>query len=579
MENCGCRFLCHEHFDQKAQEGLFNDYIRVENKTEFLSQFVVQKDVERRRPRLHVIKKAKSRSRFYYLTAGNGERVRVCQKFFCFVFQISFQVIETMLQKRTPNGALLNKQHGLTGKKPANATSEEQLKVVQAHIKSFPRVPSHYCRRRSKNLYLSPELNISLAYRLYVDMCREKNMLHQVVKEPIYRKQFRTHEPPLRFYIPKKDQCTLCNVWKDSPQPKPLALNDKYHAHKQRENDSLVMKNVDMQNCAANQRTITFDMQANICLPFAGDAQIYYKRKLNVLNFTIYDNNADGFCYLFDEANGRKGCNETATCILEYLKDLPTSVSHVTTWSDTCAAQNRNYNFLSMLVYAVNFIDHLNTVDVKYLESGHSYLNCDSMHANIERKMKHRKVYTPPEVRVIMETARINPRPYNVRMMNYSDFFNIKKLSDRIMKNWKVNEENDKIRWLNIKWFRIEKGSDCILYKYDYNGDFHKFNFTRSPPSPKKGRKSSVKPIAVCEIKLETLTPLYYEILKVSPQKKKDLLSLVKEGVIPAYYAQFYTSLETDSAAKDKIYYLDDDLLVGVDEEEMIVEELGLNGD
>lgn len=172
--------------------------------------------------------------RLRYLTAGNGERVRVCLKFFCFVFQISFQIIETMLQKRTPNDVLLNKEHGLTGKKPANATSEEQLKVVQAHIKSYPRVPSHYYRRRSKNLYLSPELNryfTGLPF-VYVDMSREKNILHQAVKEPIYQKQFTTHEPPLRFYIPKKDQRTLCNVWKDSPQPKPLALNDKYHAHK-----------------------------------------------------------------------------------------------------------------------------------------------------------------------------------------------------------------------------------------------------------------------------------------------------------------------------------------------------------
>lgn len=133
-----------------------------------------------------------------------------------------------------------------------------------------------------------------------------------------------------------------------------------------------------------------------------------------LFNFTIYANDTNGYCHLYDEVNGTKGCNEVATCIYEYLKKLPSTVTHITTWSDTCAAQNRNHHLMSMFIYAVNSIDNLNTVDVKYLESGHSYLECDSMHGIIERKLKRHQVYSPPEMRMILETARIDPKPYTM---------------------------------------------------------------------------------------------------------------------------------------------------------------------
>jgi len=41
------------------------------------------------------------------------------------------------------------------------------------------------------------------------------------------------------------------------------------------------------------------------------------------------------------------------------------------------------------MLCAVNRIDNIETIDVKFMESGHSYLEADTMHATIER---HRKL-------------------------------------------------------------------------------------------------------------------------------------------------------------------------------------------
>lgn len=71
-------------------------------------------------------------------------------------------------------------------------------------------------------------------------------------------------------------------------------------------------------------------MQAILSIPFASDNQIYYKRKLNVYNFTIMNaSKNDGFYFLWDETNGKKGSNEIGSCLLKYIFDLPDTVTHI----------------------------------------------------------------------------------------------------------------------------------------------------------------------------------------------------------------------------------------------------------
>lgn len=48
------------------------------------------------------------------------------------------------------------------------------------------------------------------------------------------------------------------------------------------------------------------------------------------------------------------------------------------------------------------------------MESGHSYLECDSMHATIERKSKLKNIYTICEWALLISTARLNSKPYVV---------------------------------------------------------------------------------------------------------------------------------------------------------------------
>lgn len=194
MEHCGCRFKCSQNIDETGQKALFDDYWKLPSMAAtrtFLSPFVIEKSIMRERPRKNDDKKKKKSSRYYYLP-HNGDRVRVCQKFFCFVFSILFRTVECFLSKRTPTGAVIHAEHGLTGRPPHNITSPTKIAEVRKHIDLFPRMESHYCRKDSKRLYLAADLNITMMYRLYKKWCTERNS--DCVSDAVHHKVFNSCE-------------------------------------------------------------------------------------------------------------------------------------------------------------------------------------------------------------------------------------------------------------------------------------------------------------------------------------------------------------------------------------------------
>jgi len=87
------------------------------------------------------------------------------------------------------------------------------------------------------------------------------------------------------------------------------------------------------------------------------------------------------------------------------------------------------------MMFAVQTIPNIQTIDLKYMESGHSYLEADSMHSTIETARKHQSIYSPREWELIIGSARIKPRPYVVNTLNHGDFIDVKHLASQFLKN------------------------------------------------------------------------------------------------------------------------------------------------
>ena len=66
-----------------------------------------------------------------------------------------------------------------------------------------------------------------------------------------------------------------------------------------------------------------FYLKAVFQLPKGEVSVFYYKSKLNVQNFTIYDiQKKTCRCYVWDESHGHRGANEISSCILRYLEKI-----------------------------------------------------------------------------------------------------------------------------------------------------------------------------------------------------------------------------------------------------------------
>ena len=63
-----------------------------------------------------------------------------------------------------------------------------------------------------------------------------------------------------------------------------------------------------------------FDLQKVLLLPHSNVGILYYKGKVKILNFTVYDMATfQGYCHIWNETIARKGADEVASCLLKFI--------------------------------------------------------------------------------------------------------------------------------------------------------------------------------------------------------------------------------------------------------------------
>ncbi|CAG4952530.1 unnamed protein product [Parnassius apollo] len=131
-----------------------------------------------------------------------------------------------------------------------------------------------------------------------------------------------------------------------------------------------------------------------------------------------------------------------------------------------------------------------------------------------------------------------NFTPYNVTELSYQDMIDVKALASKIIKNITIAENGEKVCWLKIKYLRFELPG-FIKYRYDYDGPYNLLNTLCKPGRPTRRTPNSEMP----NINTEDLLRAYKQCLPIKKQKKKDLLQLCKENIIPKELHGWYESL------------------------------------
>ncbi|KAK6179795.1 hypothetical protein SNE40_012072 [Patella caerulea] len=86
---------------------------------------------------------------------------------------------------------------------------------------------------------------------------------------------------------------------------------------------------------------------------------------------------------LWHEAISGRNASDIASSFWNFFKQ------HIVIWVDNCTAQNNNWTFFSCLVSTNNSEDiDAETIQMKYLEAGHTFMLADSVHHQIECELK-----------------------------------------------------------------------------------------------------------------------------------------------------------------------------------------------
>ncbi|XP_047986390.1 uncharacterized protein LOC125226450 isoform X2 [Leguminivora glycinivorella] len=556
-----CQFKCTEQFSDEERCSLCRNFYSMDfraRKNFILSCLTIQ-PVKTRKLQKTSNKKERSFSKKCFFQKDN-DKIQVCQKFFMATLCISVDVITDAVNKKDSLGLYAGDDQ--RGKKsPPNKTKREDVQQVKNHIESFPVMDSHYCRKDTKKKYLYPDAkSVVNMHGLYVDFCKENN--ENPVSESKYRHIF-NEEYNYSFYSPKKDLCNVCSRYKKAQSKE--KLEEEYQEHIQRKTVCQNAKDTDKARANVDETfmSITMDLQAVLQIPYGGESLLYYMRKLVLFNFTIYEaslpNNA--YCLCWSEINGNKGSCEIGSCLYYYLSQLPETVTELSIFSDTCSGQNRNQYISALLIWAVQKIDHLQIIEQKFLESGHSHMEVDSMHAAIEHASKNLSINSVSDWKNVFKFSRtkktkyvtndegkkkIEIDSYKVKEFKFNEMLDLKKLSAAIMNNKNKDTTNEAVNWLKIKRIRYVKGDFKIYFNYDMSEDFRQLDISyKKPNTPRTRAKRQSNPPSVAMPWPEELEERYSSQLPISIAKKKDLETMCRKQIIPEEYHGWIRSLKT----------------------------------
>lgn len=451
----------------------------------------------------------------------------VCRAAFLRTLQISESRVTTALEKQKKCDTYSDGRGKTSG--GHNALPPSKRREVIEHIDSFPRYISHYTRNQTDAKFLNSELNLSKMYELY------KLKFDQPASKSYYKKIF-YNEFDLRFKVPKQDTCYKCDVYiikmKTASGPE-LILLEKWHKEHLEQAESLRSQmNKDLKMAKSNPtiETLTTDQQKTQNCPKVPTGIAYYKRSLNLYNQGIHvGSTGQGRFNIWLEHEASKGTQEVGSCLKKFIDNIAYPVEELLLWSDSCGGQNRSIKLVLMMIYILQNHRSLETISLRYLLPGHSFLPNDSDFGDAERPMKKIEcLYTDTDYTKAMKKCRTKNK-FHVQRMHPEDFLSTKKLENAIT-NRKVDINKKKVSWLDTHEILLEKSQPFIIkMRNKIDGDFQCVDIKKRGPL-----------IDFKDIELENLWP---NGRVLSTEKINDLKQLLK--LVPDKKKNFYSFLET----------------------------------
>lgn len=526
-----CKLKCAMQFSEDERKKLFSDFWQLGN---------IEKQRQYIATNIHVIQ-----PKYRYVCISGGTRnprrpnnafffrlaeqnIRVCKIFFMNTLDITSSVIRSVVEKKNKMVDVLLMEEDQRGKHQHQKSVDDSIKNgIKAHINSIPIIESDYTpSNTSIKHFICGSKSISDIYRDYVQICKDQKIPFGNYK--LFYRIFTT-EFNISFFSPKKDLCDVCTMYNNTKGDKKYNLKNEYDIHLKEIELSRTEKNND--KLKPDVIVAVYDFQAIMTLPQENSSVFYYKSKLNVFNFTIYDmKEHTSDCYVWDESHGKRGGNEINTCVLQFLKMIETD-KDVIFYSDNCAGQQKITFILCLYLYAVQELN-IRSITHKFLIKGHTQNEGDVVHSliesNVKKQLESGPMYTSESFASVIRNCKKTGSQFFVHKMCFESFYDIKNIVNTMEMNISVNTNNETIKMADIKILKVEKNHP---YSFFYKTSYTEANYKEAIMIKRKKQ---------VQIQLKAV---FTQKPGISDNKKKDLMDLVNKDFIPKVYKPFFESL------------------------------------
>lgn len=442
----------------------------------------------------------------YTIPDGTGDVIKVCRNTFLNVFGVTRKKVCTIIKKKKMGESTFVDKRRRTC--PGKYTLDDILSVRE-HINSIPRDVSHYARAKSNREFLSPDLNINRLHKAF----KERNP-ESLVNYRFYRSVFLKDFADLSFKRPRTDTCKTCDRLHCEVQAKnerSEIAKRELEVHHRRAEVATTSMNSDIllaQEPGSTISVVSIDMEQVLFVPTLTHSEMFYLSQLSCYNLCINlaDNKKSYMCVWHEGVSGRGG-NEIASCLLRVLNIGITNKKNLIIWSDNCAAQNKNRMMIFVYCFLIS-CGIFETIEHKFLVSGHSFLQCDRDFSLIEKRKRKSKAMVPEDLHDLITSSTHTGR-FEVIDMTQDRFFDVQSAADSI---------------LNLKNANISKAVYIKLDKKYPGILFSKENFSEVAPWKKtsilrKGKSAfDLNNLNLCALPNQN---------KVGENKKKHLTSMI----------------------------------------------------
>nr|CAI5863104.1 unnamed protein product [Callosobruchus analis] len=430
----------------------------------------------------------------YVLKDINGTENYVCKTFL--LATLGFHPGNDRLLKsvRDTEPTAVMPKKDMRGHHPNSSKVDKSLLID--HIKMFRPVVSHYRREHAPNrLYLSSDISVTLMHKDFMEKHPSIKISYELYRQAVASmnisfanlgneecfecERFNLHSKSSLHAKEDPDvDCNECSLWKQHKERYVAAREEYERDKKERQPEKLI---------------VSADLQKVIMLPRAEMfKEVIFTPRVIVFNESFvpvgaYSKNFKPLAVIWHEGvRGRKKEDLISTFYAFFLNNRDTQ--SITMWLDNCAAQNKNWSLLSFFLFIVNCADvDLQVLDIKYFQSGHTFMSADAFHHQLELSLKKaRKVLDFDDFKSAVQQS--NSSKVNVKEMKIEDFFQWKDYSSK----FKLQKVTPKPYLKNMVHLRFKRGENIVHYKNQFAGEFIPLNFLSA-----KEQKGGIKNLLV----------------------------------------------------------------------------------